>query len=360
MEKILPFSTPIINQIPADASRLGILRAHKQVLPIVHNFMNVFAFNIKTNESKYILDTQFFWNIPEIERKLIPKVLVEDIISFLWNALENEYYINICLDSCKISTYKFYNAYRVFPHQMCIYGMDTTIKICYCADFFSENGYNNASIPIDDIKYANFSLQKEALCLDSLTGATDWITDIELLKPLTHYNQSLNLELVYKNIQCFLNGENIFGVRSYTRVRPHVMTFRVQEKERWIYEADVLSECYGINVFKQIEEYLLKSYENSDYNINYKMFYIIYAFQKLMLFRLNYINQEINDSKLLCIEKRYKSLFSDVKVILNTGIKLSINDKEPLKTKLISLINSHISNTKELLTEVMDVLFKKM
>ena len=52
MEKyiVLPFSKPIINHIPTDASRLSILAAQNQVLPIVHNFMNIFAFSIKTNE----------------------------------------------------------------------------------------------------------------------------------------------------------------------------------------------------------------------------------------------------------------------------------------------------------------------
>lgn len=356
MEKILPFSNPIINHIPVDASRLGILLAHNQILPIVHNFMNIFAFDIKTNESTYVLDTQFFWNITEIERKLIPKVLVEDIISFLWNALQNEFYINICFNSCKISSYRYYDADRCFPHQMCIYGMDMIKGVCYCADFFTEKGFKNAIISIDDIRHANISLQKEALCLDPLTGAADWITDIELLKPLTHYNQSLNLELIHKNILYFLNGENNFGVTNYTRVRPHVMTFRVKENERWLYEANVLSECYGIHVFERVREYLLKSFESSDYNINTKMLYIIYAFQKLMLFRLSYINQEISDSNLVSIEERYKTLLSDAQVILNAGIKLSITGMESLKVKLISLINTHILNTKKLLVEVLDVL----
>lgn len=134
--KVLPFSIPIINHIPADASRLSILAAQNQVLPIIHNFMNNFAFSIKTNEEKYILDTQFFLNINEIEHKLIPKVVITDIVSLLWNSLQNNYYINICFDSCKLPSYKFYDINKVFPHQMCIYGMDFEKKICYCADFF--------------------------------------------------------------------------------------------------------------------------------------------------------------------------------------------------------------------------------
>lgn len=356
MKKILLFSVPFINHIPADASRLGILHAHNQILPIIHNFMNVFAFNISTNDNNYVLDTQFFWNIPEIERKLIPKVLIEDIIGLIWNALENEYYINICFDSCKISAYRFYDVDKVFPHQMCIYGMDTAKRICYCADFFSESGYKNVAIPIDDIKRANSSLQNETLCLDPQTGTTDWVTDVELLKPLIHYNQSLNLELICKNMCYFLNGENTSGIASYTRVRPHVMTSRKQEKGKWLYEANVLFECYGINVFEQVKEYLINSLESSKYTINHKMFYIIYAFQKLMVFRLNYINQKINDSELLSLEDKYKLLLSDAQVILNTGIKLSITDKESLKVKLIALINTHIINTKKILTEVLDVL----
>lgn len=357
MEKILPFRIPIINHIPADASRLGILQAHNQVLPIIHNFMNIFAFDIITCDKKYFLDTQIYWNISEIERKLVPKVLVDDIFGFLWHALQNEYYINICFDSCKISAYRFYDVERVFPHQMCIYGMDITKKVCYCADFFTGDGYINVVIPIDDIKNANISLQKESLYLDSLTGATDWISDIELLKPLSHYNQRLNLELIYKNIQYFLNGENIFGVSCYTRNRPHVMSNPPRENGKWLYEANVLSECYGINVFEKVKDYILKSC-CSKYNINNKMFYIIYAFQKLMLFRLEFLSQNINDTKLRDIEKRYGLLFSDAQTILNTGIKLNLTNNKLIKTKLVSLINTHISNTREQLTEVLNVLVK--
>lgn len=360
MEKILPFTAPVINHIPADASRLSILCANNEILPIVHNFSNIFAFDIRTNENKYVLDTQFFWNIPEIERKLVSKSLLDNIINFVWKALNDDYYVNICIDSCKLSSYKYYKVNEVFPHQMCIYGMNLSNEICYCADFFSKDGYQNALISINEIRDANDSLQKEALDLDPLTGATDWITDIELLKPLIHYNQSLNLELIYKNIQYFIDGKNMSGYSNYTRVRPHVMTSNNQKCNKWLYEAEVISECYGIRVFEHIQEFLLKSFECSDYNINYKMFYIMYAYQKLMHYRINYISKKIKDTRLVSIENKYKALLMDSQIILNVGLKLIIMDKESLKTQLLSMIKSHILNTKELLMEFLDTLSKNL
>lgn len=360
MHKILPFSKPIINHIPVDASRLSILSAYNQNLPIVHNFINIFAFSVKTNEGKYILDTQFYWNINEVERKLIPKAVVADIVTLLWNSLQNNYYINICFDSCKLSSYKFYDINRVFPHQMCIYGMDLEKEVCYCADFFSENGYEKARIPINDMKVANDSLQKDACSLDPFTGATDWITDVELLKPLLHYDQNLNMELIYKNIQYFLNGENIFGYASYTRTRPHAMTYNIPQNGKWIYEAEVLYECYGINVFEEIKHFLSESLVNAEYFIHNKMFYIIYAYQKLMLFRLNYIYQNIKDVNLGNIINQYEKLLTDSQLILNSGIKFVLTNKEKTKIKLIALIESHIKNTKEVLSKVLEALTSKV
>lgn len=360
MNKILPFSKPMINHIPADASRLSILNAHNQMLPVIHNFINIFAFNVKSHEGKYVLDTQFYWNINEVERKLIPKAVVTDIVSLLWNSLQNNYYINICFDSCKLPSYKFYDKNRVFPHQMCIYGMDLEKEVCYCADFFSKNGYERACISINDIKDANDSLQKEVCNLDPLTGATDWITDVELLRPLLHYGQTLNLELICKNIQHFLNGENIFGSASYTRTRPHVMAYDIPQNGKWIYDAEVLYECYGINVFEEIKHFLSESLVNDEYIIHNKMFYIIYAYQKLMLFRINYICQNVKDVNLGNIINQYEKLLIDSQIILNNGIKLGLTNKEEIKDKLIKLIESHIENTKEVLSKVLENLTSKV
>ena len=360
MYKILPFSKPIINHMPADASRLSILHAHNQILPIIHNFINIFAFNIMTYEGEYILDTQFYWNINEVERKLIPKAVVTDIVSLLWNSLQNNYYINICFDSCKLTSYKSYDRNKVRPHQMCIYGMDLEKKVCYCADFFSMNGYEQACIPIDDIKAANDSLHKETCNLDTLTGAMDWITDIELLKPLLHYGQTLNLELICKNIQYFLNGENMFGCASYTRTRPHVMTYDIPQDGKWLYEAEVLYECYGINVFEEIKHFLSKSLVNTKYAIHIKMFYIIHAYQKLMMFRLNYVKENTKDANLVNIIDQYDKLLTDSQLILYNGIKSGLVSKEKIKSKLIDLIESHIDNTREILLKVLEVLTSKV
>lgn len=360
MKKILPFSNPIINHIPADASRLSILNAHNQIVPIIHNFINIFAFNVKTNEGKYILDTQFYWNINEVERKLIPQIVVTDIISLLWNSLQNNYYVNICFDSCKLPSYKFYNTSRVFPHQMCIYGMDLEKKVCYCADFFSRNGYDKAIIPIDDIKEANDSLRKEACILDPLTGATDWITDVELLKPLLHYGQTLNQELICKNIQYFLNGENIFGYSQYTRSRPHVMTYNVPQNGKWLYETEVLDECYGINVFDEIKHFISESLVNTEYTFHTKMFYIIFAYQKLMTFRLNYLNENIKDDNLANIIVQYEKLLSDSQLILYNGIKQEFTNTKNGKERLVEMIESHIENTRETLLKVLEVLISKV
>lgn len=362
MEKyiVLPFSKPIINHIPTDASRLSILAAQNQVLPIVHNFMNIFAFSIKTNEDNYILDTQFYWNINEIERKLIPKVIITDIVPLLWNSLQNNYYINICTDRCKLSSYKSHDINKVFPHQMCIYGMDLEKKICYCADFFSEKGYEETCVKIEDLQFANDSLQNEVCNLDPLTGATDWVSDIELLKPLLHYNQSLNLELIYKSIQNFLEGRNIFGYTSYTRKRPHVMTYRVPQNGRWLYEADVVSECYGIDVFYEIKHFLSESSDCSEYLINRKMFYIIYAYQKLMLYRLQYLSQNVEGINLANIIKQYEKLLADSQVILYNGIKLEITNQEKIKVKVITLIDTHIKNTKQILSEFWGIIYQSI
>lgn len=355
MKKILPFSQPMINHIPADAVRLSILEANNDYLPIVHNFCNIYAFEVLSNDNKKILDTQFFWNINEIERKLIPRTLINNILSFIQEAIHNNFYVNVCIDSCKLPAYARYNERAFFPHQMAIYGYDTEKAVFYCADFFTQNGFQATIIPFDHFVKAYESMQQEIHVLDPLTGATDWVVDIELLKPLLHYQQSLNIDLIYSSIEHFINGLNLRGYSSYTRTRPHVMTKKHASEKNWLYEANVLSEVYGINVFSLIQRYIVLSDKDDSYTLNIKMCYLFFAYHRLMLFRLSYLSKQ-NGSfalKYRQLSDQYDKLVTDSHLIMNLFLKYKITTQPELKPHLEKRIENNIMLTLSLLNDLL-------
>lgn len=358
MKKTLPFSRPLVNHIPSDAVRLSILAAHKYYLPVVHNFCNLFAFEIATNQGQKILDTQFYWDIPEISRKLVPKALIKEILPFIMDAIDHGYYINVCIDSCKLPAYSNYNESNVFPHQMAVYGFDTVERILYCADFFSTGGFKTASIPFEVFLKSYESLQLESLALNPLTGATDWVTDVELLKPLLQYDQPLNLDLVHHNILNFINGANPYGYSSYTRKRPHLMTNTKAGSSGWLYEADVVSEVYGINVFKQIHSYFISVRKDKTYKFHYKMIYLFYAFHYLMFFRLSYIAGHYDRPcpNLKHLMDLCKQIVADARLLLNLFIKFTMTESDNLWTQVEERLCENIRATIGLLQNILNTI----
>lgn len=75
-----------------------------------------------------------------------------------------------------------------------------------------------------------------------------------------------------------------------------------------------------------------------------------------MLYRLQYLSQNVDGINLADIIKQYEKLLVDSQVILYNGIKLEITNQEKIKVKLLTLIDTHIKNTKEILSEFLGVI----
>jgi len=284
LEKVLKFKKPIVQFIPDVAARLGILEGWDNKFSLVHSFLNVFAPEIPLSNGKKTIDVKIYYSVPGITEKRIPKVMIRDIVEFLEESIEKDYYIMINVDSCKIAAYNRDNSQSCFPHPLFVFGMNQEKKYFLCADFFDGHNYGYALVTYEEMEKAHNSIFESSEYVNLESGGVEWITDVVLLRYHATYKEDINMNRIVIGLRQFLNSENIFGYSKCTYYRPHLMAPDRGTDSKYLYELEGNKEYYGLAVFKEI----LNSYRDIEKGIDNreiynKVPYIMYAYHELML-----------------------------------------------------------------------------
>lgn len=158
INKILPTVSPVITSYPRHANLISILSHH----PFFDHwlFMNHIQLHADYSVDEYYLG--FYEPIP---RKLYPLVDTQkirkdvivkngiDVVQFLKNAIDENFYAYMCVDTYYIAQYPLYQKYH-FTHDMFVFGYDDASATFHIADFMNENRYYQAQASYEQVREA--------------------------------------------------------------------------------------------------------------------------------------------------------------------------------------------------------------
>ena len=244
----------------------------------------------------------------------------DDIIDFLIDAINVNYYIYIEVDEFYIKEYDNYKK-KHLSHTILIYGYDEEVKEFYVADFYKDRKYYFAKVTFEEIKkgYENIS--------------TTFLLGIILLrkKDSSYFTYEYSRTGLIKNLEDFLYSKNTKErnmIINYKRVMPHVN-----------------ESVFGLSVFDSI----CYSFSKTGY-VPLTNLYVIKEHIKvleiivLQLSKLGLV--EDWENIYFVLQDIYRK--SELSIYLN--IKYRISNKNQLITRIIELIQE-IKTKEELLVK---------
>ena len=152
MKKILPFVIPDVTCYPATSEACGILFAD----PAIHdwmynNFIQLFEVDASHAVDYYdfAIENNPFLSYSEIDYTFVMKKW-DSIISFIVDALDDNYYLRFFVNTAKMELYDF----GYFHHDLIVYGYDMEEKILYIADHFKRGKFSMDKCSFDDFLHA--------------------------------------------------------------------------------------------------------------------------------------------------------------------------------------------------------------
>lgn len=232
----------------------------------------------------------------------------DNIIDFLIDAINIDYYIYIEVDEFHIKEYDNYQKEHL-SHTILIYGYDDITKEFYVADFFKNRKYYFAKVAFEEIKkgYENMP--------------TTFLLGVFLLrkKDNSYFTYEFNRSGLIKNLEDFLYSQNTKErnmIINYTRVMPHV-------KE----------SVFGLNVFDSI----CYSFSQTGY-VPLTNLYVIKEHIKV----LEIIVLQLSE---LGLVENWENIYFGLQGIYKKS-ELCVN----------SYVKYHISNNKQLITRIIDLI----
>ena len=242
MKKILPMVYPPVTGYSHQAYLMSILMGHEECLPWVYsNYIQIFTLKNLYAQKDRIGAGDFFYNYygdwhfyelktcPWISYQSIPYKLAfshQNIHQFLYNALDSDNYVKICVDMGKISAYGMLGEHE--NHDMLIYGYDDASQEYYAADNFKNGKYKFVRVPYNEVEHATYPVIYDNLCNELFKD------NITCLKFETCYNQTpellrLNLNKIINDLKEYLLEEGyaeaykdseyyVFGVDYYAEM----------------------------------------------------------------------------------------------------------------------------------------------
>ncbi|MCM3444735.1 hypothetical protein [Metabacillus halosaccharovorans] len=299
--KNLPMGKAVINVHSHHAFAFSIMTDEISLPWIYSNYINIHAFpSIENGDFIHFCTSSRFQDVPYIFLSRLHHSQVKrwfsDILEFIIDSINNEYYINTVVDEFYITGTKAYQKYH-FTHNVLVHGYNSNTKTIKIAGFFSDPPQYSFN---KDIDYEEFKLAfKYSKPINNALNST-----VELIKypyfesPNNHFYK-LDKKIVIESIENFLNSKKV----------PRIMVPSVNIN----YEA-----VYGLQVYALLEDYLLKGKK-----IHMKAFQTLLNHKYIMLLRIKYMieNGYIEDIKVFTL---YKKVSSEMEIIHNLRLKYLI------------------------------------
>lgn len=302
MKKILPRSAPIFTSYPRHANLVSILSHHKSFKKWL--FMNHIQFHSEYNREAFY--TGFYEPVPRmlyqlVDTQKIRKDVIEkngiDVVTFLKNAIEENYYIYMCVDTFYISEYPLCNRSH-FTHDMFVFGYDDSQSCFHIADFLHEGRYYDTQIPYEQLKVA----------FHSEYDFTNDFNGIQLLKVKEEEDYPFDIDWIIRMLEDYASGFDT-SRRFLTLGDPYV------------------ERVYGFGVYEEVIKFMHKT--TNHYSV-IRALHVMSDHKKLMKLRVEYLleHRYMTNADLLAESHEIEK---SALVIRNSFIKYSVL---PTKEKL--------------------------
>lgn len=324
MKKELLFRYPPITFDPWTACTLGISMTCKSSL--LWTYMNYIYIEIKEKmvEGFSHLDCNFFDMPPWVICKAIPKVFVqkkwENIIQFIIDSINNDFYVYFTIDTFYVPQYVNYgNKHK--NHEIFVYGYDKDEKKLNIADFFKyrKGRYELSVCDFDDMEEAYNSL--------SIMN-NNYYDDIVLMKVNTELSLTLTIECLKNNLNNYINGVNPFGL------------------SKW-------NDCIGYNIslYDLLIDYCKRVEMNPHVYLETKIFNMLLVHFEFMINRINYLEENEIIPSIPSIQEKYKKAarkcYKNQILAYSYNMKKNILTIEQIQKKLIDIKAIDIDATME-------------
>jgi hypothetical protein len=244
---------------------------------------------------------------PLIDLQKIRKDVIEknglDVIQFLKNAIDENYYAYMCVDTYYIAQYPLYQRSH-FPHDMFVFGYDDASSTLHIADFLMENRYYATQSSYEQIRQA----------FHSEYDVTYGFDGIQLLKVKDDASFPLDIDWIITMLEDYVTG--------------------FDTSKRYLYFGDphVPGSKYGIDIYPELMDYIRNT---RNYFWTARALHVLSDHKKLMRMRAEYLaaNGYMADEQLV---KSFTEIENLSMIIRNSFLKYAIH---PVEEKLAQIIN---------------------
>lgn len=280
MEKVLTRVNPVLKCYPNYAHIFSIVGAYTEnYLPWVYNhFMQLFVPNcyeagIRIDYVTPHMLKSFPWiDVNHIERKIVSDKW-ENIIEFIKDYIDKQYYIYALFDVSQIDLYQF-SKFRT--HDPLIYGYNDDKRLIYFADNFKDGKYSNGCADYSEIINATNTLTNRI-------DITDWLDGFNCIKYKEKYDFG-NCRFSYQynfnfNKELYLN----------------LLTDYVEQKNsyrRWCAPQNLVeiedSNIWGTGIYAFLQKYL-EYVINNEQELDQRGFYVFMEHKVLLKNSVEYL-----------------------------------------------------------------------
>ncbi len=241
------------------------------------NYLNCYSSNFEFYKFQYIPDDRMLYSGRFFETRIVDSTIFnsvltrDEILQFILNSLNNDYYIDVYVDEYNLPGTLYYNDEH-FPHEQLIYGYDLLNKEL---KFLSINK-NGQTVKLN----AKFDLFIDAM----------WVLQDDFYKQFLFDNKNsfpsfrlyklkpewvdFDIRIVVKELEHYINSEDAF-----TLYAPVSASLCYLNRERTIYS--------GISVYDSFANYI-NNIKDSEM-INTPFAYGLMEFIMIMKYRIQYI-----------------------------------------------------------------------
>jgi len=331
MQKILGIEKPLIRCYPHHASLFaGLMSNDFELNEILPNYIQiVYNKDIERCDFNYGMDIlNFIKNYPYSESYCYKRDIIKKkwgrYSEFITDMVERDCYVHLLVDTFYVSAYKnWYKKYHVI-HNITVYGYDD--KHFYVADAFENGIYSFSKVLKSDLDESELSEKK----YDWLEGVHCWKLRENMYSCLV-----INPVLVKK------------GIKDYLQSRKTDACTYLESIRRGNYGKPFV---YGINIYDEIKEYVLKTEGTLDLRIPY-----VYIEHKRIIKCI--IEKLQKQYRIFSYEEQLSNINEMIEqnvIIQNLFVKYNLLIRDTIKDKIIAQINKAQKIEMEYLTRLYD------
>ncbi|WP_408895199.1 hypothetical protein [Paenibacillus taichungensis] len=314
----------LISTYNIDASFVSMALSYESTEPwLCSNFIQLKSFKGSPQnffyESQHEYDTPFF-AVQRIGKDLINKKW-EDIIQFIIDSIDTNYYILMMINKKHLAVYKNLNIPE-FIHDVFIYGYDLDQKLIYLAGNFLKGKYSFITCSFDDIRSAYIHSFKE--------GLFDWLYGVVLYQYRDTEKHKVDPDI----------RSRIKTLLGHYLDSTHMNLLDLNRTTH--YDREQL--LYGHDVYRNVIDHYTS---NEDNHIDIRPFHLFLDHKKFMLYRFNYLttNQYI-EKKSIDLES-LSELITLTEIHRNLVLRFNITKDLKLKNDILNRLNSFIEKEQE-------------